>query len=66
MQIRLNGEAQILKEEITVEALLETFRLDARKVAVELNRAIVPRSLYGETSLQEGDQIEIVKFIGGG
>jgi sulfur carrier protein len=40
--------------------------LDARKVAVELNRTIVPRSEYATTTLREGDAVEIVSFIGGG
>lgn len=66
MQIRLNGEEHGVEEGLTVEALLSTFRLDARKVAVEVNLAIVPRSLYGTTPLAEGDLIEIVRFIGGG
>ncbi len=46
--------------------LVGSLGLDARKVAVELNLAIVPRSLYGRTPLAEGDRIEIVHFIGGG
>jgi thiamine biosynthesis protein ThiS len=46
--------------------LLAALALDARKVAVERNLEIVPRSLYAKTALAEGDRIEIVHFIGGG
>ena len=46
--------------------LLIQLELDYRKVAVERNEEIVPRSLYGETLLSDGDAIEIVHFIGGG
>ncbi len=49
-----------------VAALMVRLGLNAQKVAIELNLAIVPRSLYEATALQEGDQVEIVQFIGGG
>ena len=51
---------------LNVAVLLAELGLDARKVAVERNEAIVPRSAYGQTALAEGDQLEIVHFIGGG
>jgi thiamine biosynthesis protein ThiS len=66
MRISLNTEEHDLAEGSTVEALLAQFKLDTRKVAVEVNLAIVPRSLYADTPLKDGDRIEIVKFIGGG
>lgn len=47
-------------------ALLETLGLDRRKVAVERNEAIVSRSAYDQTAIEDGDQFEIVHFIGGG
>jgi thiamine biosynthesis protein ThiS len=46
--------------------MLEELGLDRRKVAVERNLEIVPRSLLGEVAVQEGDAFEIVKFVGGG
>jgi thiamine biosynthesis protein ThiS len=46
--------------------LLEQIGLNPGKVAVERNREIVPRSRYGQTPLAEGDQLEIVQFVGGG
>jgi thiamine biosynthesis protein ThiS len=51
---------------MTVLALLERIGLDARKVAVERNEEIVPRSGYASVWLQAGDSLEIVHFIGGG
>jgi len=66
MTIMLNGEPRALTAGCTVDALLAELGLDRRKVAVERNEAIVPRSLYGETVLCDGDSLEIVHFIGGG
>lgn len=66
MQITINGEAQSFEASLTVEQLLGQIGLDTRKVAVERNLEIVPKSSYGETSLSEGDKLEIVHFIGGG
>ena len=66
MRLVLNGEPREFKRASTVPALVETLGLDVRKVAVERNLEIVPRSLYLATGLSEGDRIEIVHFIGGG
>jgi thiamine biosynthesis protein ThiS len=66
MNITLNGEARDLNSAKTLAALVESLGLDARKVAIERNLEIVPRSEYERTALAEGDRIEIVHFIGGG
>jgi thiamine biosynthesis protein ThiS len=66
MQIKVNGEERQFTPPLTVSALAEQLKLNPRQVAVECNRVIVPRSQYGEQMLSEGDQIEIVHFIGGG
>jgi thiamine biosynthesis protein ThiS len=66
LSLTLNGEQRSLAGPISVAGLLETLGLDRRKVAVERNEAIVPRSLYDQTALAEGDWLEIVHFIGGG
>ncbi len=66
MQIHLNGEARVFESGSTVEGLLNALQLDRQKIAVEVNLTIVPRSLYHETKLSEGDAVEIVRFIGGG
>lgn len=50
----------------TVAALVDELGLDRRKVAVERNLEIVPRSLHASTALADGDRIEIVQFVGGG
>ena len=66
ISISLNGEARRIGAGLSVAGLLDELGLDRRKVAVERNEAIVPRSIYTETALAEGDQLEIVHFIGGG
>ena len=66
VDLRLNGQPRQLAGPLTVAGLLATLGLDARKVAVERNEAIVPRSLYDATELASGDALEIVHFIGGG
>lgn len=66
ISVSLNGEARRIPAGMSVAGLLEQLGLDRRKVAVERNEAIVPRSIYAETALAEGDQLEIVHFIGGG
>ncbi|MFN4274783.1 MAG: sulfur carrier protein ThiS [Ferrovibrio sp.] len=66
MQLTINGEAREMGGAATVAELLTALSLDARKIAIELNREIVPRSAYAETGLNDGDKIEIVHFIGGG
>jgi thiazole synthase len=66
MQIIINGEAKSFDANLTVEQLLGEIGLDHRKVAVERNLEIVPKSSYPETPLNDGDKLEIVHFIGGG
>lgn len=66
MILSVNGEERGVEDGASVAALVAALGLDPRKVAVERNLAIVPRSLYGSTALAEGDRIEIVHFIGGG
>lgn len=64
--ITVNGETHRIPPGATVAALLAEIGLDQRKVAVERNEEIVPRSTYATVALQPGDAIEIVHFIGGG
>nr|WP_328805686.1 sulfur carrier protein ThiS [Sabulicella rubraurantiaca] len=66
MTLSVNGETRALPGGATVADLLAEIGLAARKVAVERNLEIVPRSQYGATVLASGDTIEIVHFIGGG
>jgi thiamine biosynthesis protein ThiS len=65
MRLTVNGEERRF-DAAHVAALVASLGLDVRKVAVERNLEIVPRSLYAQTALCEGDRIEIVHFIGGG
>lgn len=65
VKIVLNGEDREVTAS-TVAALIEDIGLDGRKLAVERNREIVPRSLYMATGLADGDRLEIVHFVGGG
>lgn len=62
----LNGQTRAFAAPMSVAGLLGALGLDGRKVAVERNEAIVPRSAYAETVLASGDSLEIVHFIGGG
>ncbi len=66
MQITLNGKPHTLERPINILELSEILLLEPTQVAIERNREIVPRSLYGKTILSTGDEIEIVTFIGGG
>ena len=66
MRLQINGEERVIYGAQDVAALVAALGLDARKVAVERNLEIVPRSLYAATALSDGDRIEIVHFIGGG
>ncbi len=66
MQLTVNGEARTFEGVADVAALVASLGLDVRKVAVERNLEIVPRSAYARTALADGDRIEIVHFIGGG
>ncbi len=66
LTLTVNGEMRGFPAPLTLAGLLAGFGLDTRKVAVERNEEIVPRSRYGETALASGDQLEIVHFIGGG
>ena len=66
MRLTINGEAREVAPVATLGELIAQLQLDTRKVAVERNLEIVPRSLHGSTAVIEGDRIEIVHFIGGG
>lgn len=66
MKLWVNGEERGFDAAHDVLTLIAALGLDARKVAVERNLEIVPRSTYALTPLTEGDRIEIVHFIGGG
>ena len=66
IELTVNGEPKQLADDITVAGLLVELSLVERRVAVERNGTIVPKSLHAEQALQSGDRIEIVHAIGGG
>jgi thiamine biosynthesis protein ThiS len=66
MKLRINGEDQSFDGPLTLAGLIERLGMKQDRVAVELNREIVPREQWGQTSLSEGDRLEIVHFVGGG
>ncbi|WP_425325045.1 sulfur carrier protein ThiS [Maricaulis maris] len=66
MQLTVNGEGRQVEPGTCVSDLVTILGLDGRKIAVERNLAIVPRSGYAQTALADGDRIEIVAFVGGG
>jgi len=66
MQITLNGKTRSLDNIPTVAALLASLNLDASRVAVEHNRVVLLKGEFAATSLNDGDVLEIVQFVGGG
>jgi len=66
MEIVLNGEPFGLDGPLSVRALLERLSIDPRRVAVEHNLVVLKRTTFDETILKDGDQVEIVNFVGGG
>jgi len=66
MKIALNGEPRELDAELSVADLLERAGYGGRRVAVEVNREIVPRSAHAQRLLRDGDRVEVVHALGGG
>jgi thiamine biosynthesis protein ThiS len=66
MRITLNGEAREVMEGQSVASLLADLGIQAERVAVELNLAIVDRPAFTGTALSDGDRVEVIGFIGGG
>lgn len=66
LTLTVNGEPRDVPAPMTVAGLLAWLGLEPRRIAVERNLEIVPKSLYADTPLADGDRIEIVQFVGGG
>jgi thiamine biosynthesis protein ThiS len=66
MTIKLNGDEHMIPGPLTITALLATLEIDPRRVAVERNFVVIKRAAYDTTQVLEGDEIEIVNFVGGG
>ncbi len=66
MQLLVNGQVTEMPAELTARQLVERLELAGKRIALEVNGEIVPRSVYAERRLREGDKVEIVHAIGGG
>jgi len=66
MYIMLNGEQKTVPDHSTVLGLLESLQIQHQRVAVELNESIVKKDRYAVTTLNDGDVLEVVSFMGGG
>lgn len=66
MRVTLNGEARDLRDGVTVSDLVAELGLAQRRIAVEINLAILARDDYAQRALSDGDVVEIVHFVGGG
>ena len=66
LTIKLNGDPHDIPQPLTVAALLERLEIDARRVAVELNLTVIKKPLYASAVVRDGDEVEIVNFVGGG
>jgi sulfur carrier protein len=66
MRLVINGEERAVADVADIAGLVAALGLNPRKLAIERNLEIVPRSLYAVTGLCDGDRIEIVNFVGGG
>ena len=66
LRITLNGDPHEVAGPLTVADLLAQLAIDARRVAVEHNLVVLKRDAFGSTRVQDGDEVEIVNFVGGG
>jgi thiamine biosynthesis protein ThiS len=66
VRVTVNDEAREIAHGATVADLVATLGLGPRRIAVEVNRAVVPRAEYAATGLNDGDAVEIIHFVGGG
>lgn len=66
MKISLNGEPFEVAGPLTVDRLLVQLEIDQRRVAVEHNLVVLKRTTYDSTMINEGDEVEVVNFVGGG
>ena len=65
-KIQINGKKVVIKQNFTLQDVLKKYKLNKKKVAIELNGKILPQNKYNSRKLKNNDKIEIVQFIGGG
>ncbi len=66
MKILVNDNEMILKGSISVNELIKTLELKVEKIAIEINKMIIPRSEYDTYSIKDNDKVEIINAVGGG
>jgi thiamine biosynthesis protein ThiS len=66
LALLVNGEPRAVPPDCTVEGLVRHLGLEARRIAVAVNRDVVPRSTFSERHLETGDRVEILEAVGGG
>ncbi len=66
MNIMLNGKAREISDNSSLQEMLEEINVENRRIAVEVNREIIPRAKHPEFELSDGDHIEIIQAVGGG
>ena len=66
MRLQINGDEREFPGELTLSSLVEQLGMKPDRVAIELNREIVPRDRWATTPLKDGDRLEMVHFVGGG
>ena len=65
-KIQLNGKQLKINKNLSIKKLLKKYKLNEKKIAIELNGVILPKKYYDKKNIKEKDRIEIVHFIGGG
>ena len=66
ISVQINGEEKVFATEVNLEWVIDSLSLQNKKIAVEINEQIIPRSEYTKTLIKSGDNIEIVAAVGGG
>jgi thiamine biosynthesis protein ThiS len=64
--IRLNGDPHVIEGDARLTTLIEALKMKPTRIAAELNRNIIPRAEYSKITLHEGDELELINFVGGG
>jgi sulfur carrier protein len=64
--IRLNGDPQVIEGDVRLTTLIAALKMKPTRIAVELNREVVPKADYASITLRDGDELELINFVGGG
>ncbi len=66
INIKLNGKAYVVEQRMDILSLLETLKVSSGSVVVERNRKILHRNMFNRVVLKDGDELELIRFVGGG